>query len=132
MAKEKAESEAGLELENQQKANDQQNAIELENRGNELLAQGEYESAVTFYQTAQAIYIRLELPGQADGINGKIAAAKAGMEAEAARKAEEEAAAAAAAQEEQTQEGQTEAAAPPPQVQSYGPGSSVELVAPAP
>lgn len=138
VAKEKAESEAGLELENQQKANDQQNAIELENRGNELLAQGEYESAVTFYQTAQAIYIRLELPGQADGINGKIAAAKAGMEAEAARKAEEEAAAAAAAQEEQTQEGQTgtaqktEAAAPPPQVQSYGPGSSVELVAPAP
>lgn len=138
VAKEKAESEAGLELENQQKANDQQNAIELENRGNELLAQGEYESAVTFYQTAQAIYIRLELPGQADGINGKIAAAKAGMEAEAARKAEEEAAAAAAAQEGQTQEGQTgaaqetEAAAPPPQVQSYGPGSSVELVAPAP
>ncbi len=165
VAKEKAESEAGLELENQKKASDQQNAIELENKGNELLAQGDYESAVTFYQTAQAIYIRLELPEQAAGINGKIGAARAGMEAEAAA-AEREAQAAetaAAAQEGETaQEGQTGPegqAAPeghteetaeaqsreepakaaegtgtagPPKIQSYGPGSSVQFVPPAP
>ena len=78
---ESAEEEAKKELENQQKANDQQNAIELENKGNELLAEGKYESAITFYQTAQAIYVRLELPELADGINGKIAAARAGIEA---------------------------------------------------
>ena len=46
-----------------------------------MLAGGMYESAITFYQTAQAIYIRLELPDLADGINGKIAAARAGIEA---------------------------------------------------
>lgn len=144
VAKQQAESEAGRELENQQKANDQQNAIELENKGNELLAQGQYESAVTFYQTAQAIYIRLELPEQADGINGKIAAARAGMQAEEA--------AAAAAQEEArketagdaegeaetvVQEGRTGTeegadAAGPPRIDSYGPGSSVQFVPPAP
>lgn len=80
-AKQQQEEEAKKELENQQKANDQQNAIELENKGNELLAEGKYESAITFYQTAQAIYVRLELPELADGINGKIAAARAGIEA---------------------------------------------------
>ena len=80
-AKEMESQAAMQELENQQKANDQKNAIELENQGNELLAQGEYESAVTYYRTAQAIYIRLELPELADGINGKIAAAQAGAEA---------------------------------------------------
>lgn len=86
-AKQQQEEEAKKELENQQKANDQQNAIELENKGNELLAEGKYESAITFYQTAQAIYVRLELAELADGINGKIAAARAGIEA--AKQAEE-------------------------------------------
>lgn len=87
VAKEQAESEASRELENQQKANDQQNAVELENKGNELMAQGMYESAITFYQTAQAIYIRLELPELADGLNRKIEAARAGIEAETIQKA---------------------------------------------
>lgn len=81
VAKQQAESEARRELENQQKANDQQNAVELENKGNELMAQGQYESAITFYQTAQAIYIRLELQELADGINHKIEAARAGIKA---------------------------------------------------
>ena len=83
VAKQQAESEASQELENQQKANDQENAIELENKGNELMAQGQYENAITFYQTAQAIYRRLELSVLADGIDGKIAAARAGMSAAA-------------------------------------------------
>ena len=72
------------QLDNQQKANDQQNAIELENQGNSLLAQGQYESAVTFYQTAQSIYRRLELTDLADNLNPKIEAARAGMAAAAA------------------------------------------------
>lgn len=129
VAKQQAESEAGRELENQQKVNDQQNAIELENKGNELLAQGQYESAVTFYQTARAIYIRLELPDQAAGIDAKIAAARAGSQAEAVKKAEEETTAAAAVQEEQTAAPDDEDA---PKPQPYEPGSRVQLVPPAP
>ena len=79
VAKQQQEEAAAQELDNQQKANDQQNAIELENQGNSLLAQGQYESAVTFYQTAQSIYRRLELTDLADNLNPKIEAARAGM-----------------------------------------------------
>ena len=87
-AKEMESQAAEQELMNQQKANDQQNAIDLENKGNEFLAQGQYESAVTYYRTAQAIYIRLELAELADGLNAKIEAAQAGLEAEEASRAE--------------------------------------------
>lgn len=75
-------------LENEQKINDQQNAIDLENKGNELLAEGSYESAITFYQAAQVIYNRLELTEMAEGIVPKIAAAQAGIAAREARAAE--------------------------------------------
>lgn len=83
---------ADMALENEQKANDQKNAIELENQGNTLLAEGSYESAITFYQAAQAIYRRLELKELADNINPKIAAAQAGKAAQAAAARQEEAA----------------------------------------
>lgn len=112
-AKQQQEEESKKELENQQKANDQQNAIELENKGNELLAEGKYENAITFYQTAQAIYVRLELPELADGINGKIAAARAGIEAE--KQAEEE------VQRLAREQGTTAA-----ETEEYGPGASVQ------
>lgn len=79
--KEKQEEEEQRELEQQQKLNDQQNAIDLENKGNELLKEEEYESAITYYQTAKAIYIRLELADRADNLNEKISAAKAGQKA---------------------------------------------------
>lgn len=105
-AKQQQEEDAKQQLLNQQKANDQQNAIELENKGNELVSQGQYESAVTFYQTAQAIYIRLELPDLADGINKKIAAARAGIEAE--KQAEE----AKRLAEQETAEAETTEAGP--------------------
>ncbi|MFW5649990.1 MAG: hypothetical protein ACOCNC_01210 [Acetivibrio ethanolgignens] len=85
-AKQKQEEEAALELENQQKTNDQKNAIDLENQGNMLLAEGQYESAITFYQAAQAIYRRLELDELADNLKPKIDAAKAGMNAAAEEK----------------------------------------------
>ena len=56
------------------------------------MAQGQYESADTYYRTAQAIYIRLELAELADGLNAKIEAARAGAAAEqAAAQAEQEA-----------------------------------------
>lgn len=80
----KESEEAQLELENQQKLNDQKNAIDLENKGNELLADGQYESAITYYRTAQSIYTRLELYQLADALNDKIRAANAGITAEEA------------------------------------------------
>ena len=90
---------ASRALDNEQRTNDQQNAIDLENKGNELLAEGSYESAITFYQAAQTIYRRLEMTEMADGIEPKIAAAQAGIAARDAR-AEES----AAAEQEQIQE----------------------------
>lgn len=87
--REQIEAEAvNRALDNEQRANDQQNAIDLENQGNELLAEGSYESAITFYLAAQAIYNRLELAEMADGIEPKIAAAQAGIAAREAWAAE--------------------------------------------
>lgn len=87
--REQIEAEAvNRALDNEQRANDQQNAIDLENKGNELLAEGSYESAITFYLAAQAIYNRLELAEMADGIEPKIAAAQAGIAAREAWAAE--------------------------------------------
>ena len=68
-------------LDNEQKTNDQKNAIDMENQGNELLAEGSYESAITFYRAAQAAYNQLGLTELAEGINKKIEAAEAGREA---------------------------------------------------
>ena len=79
---------ASRALDNEQRANDQQNAIELENKGNELLAEGSYESAITFYQAAQTIYGRLEMNDMVEGIKPKIAAAQAGIAARDAKAAE--------------------------------------------
>ncbi|MCM1258331.1 MAG: hypothetical protein NC307_10835 [Roseburia sp.] len=76
------EQAADLALENEQKSKDQQSAIELENQGNELLSQGNYESALTFFQAAQSLYRELELEEMAERINEKINAAKAGIAAQ--------------------------------------------------
>ncbi|MGL5436362.1 MAG: PP2C family protein-serine/threonine phosphatase [Lachnospiraceae bacterium] len=88
--KEEESQAAEQEIENQQKSNDQKNAIELENTANELLKEGQYESAITFYQTAQSIYERLELSDRAMAVEDKIIAAEAGAAAAEASKAAEE------------------------------------------
>jgi Serine/threonine protein phosphatase len=80
--KEKEAQAEEQEIENQQKANDKKNAIDLENKGNDLLANEQYEYAITFYRTAQAIYYRLGLTELADAIGEKIEAAKAGSNAQ--------------------------------------------------
>ena len=77
------------------------------------MAEGKYENAITFYQTAQAIYVRLELAELADGINGKIAAARAGIEA--VKQAEEEARKLAREQENTKAE-----------TKEFGPGTAVQ------
>lgn len=97
-------------LMDQQKANEQKAAIDLENQGNEMLAQGQFESAETFFKTAQAMYTKLELPELAAGLNQKIEAARAGKAAADAAAAQA-AAEAAAAQQRAAQEAQARAAA---------------------
>ena len=77
-------------LDQDQKTNDQQNAINMENQGSELLAQGSYESAITFYRVAQASYKQLGLTELADGIDKKMEAAQAGIAAKEAQAAEAE------------------------------------------
>ena len=77
-------------LDQDQKTNDQQNAINMENQGNELLAQGSYESAITFYRVAKASYKQLGLTELADGIDKKMEAAQAGIAAKEAQAAEAE------------------------------------------
>jgi len=79
--KEKESQAAELELQNQQKANDQKNAIELENKGNELMAAGQYQQAITFYRTAQSIYERLEMYSLVISLEDKKDAAQAGIDA---------------------------------------------------
>ena len=81
------EQVVSMAVENEQKSNDQQNAMDIENQGNALLAEGFYEEAITFYQTAQAVYSKLGMEELAEGIEPKILAAHAGMEA--AKKAAE-------------------------------------------
>lgn len=79
----------GMAAENEEKENDRQSAIAIENQGNVLFAEGDYESAITFYRAAQAIYNRLELSELAEGIEIKISAAAAGVDARNAAMAEE-------------------------------------------
>lgn len=81
------EEVASMAVENEQKSNDQQSAMDIENQGNALLAQGFYEEAITFFQTAQTMYTKLEMEELAEEIEPKITVARAGMEA--ARKAAE-------------------------------------------
>lgn len=89
LLQEQIEAEAvSRALDNEQKANDRQSAIDMENQGNELLAQGNYESAITFYRVAQATYNQLDLTELAESINMKIAAAEAGIAAKESSNAE--------------------------------------------
>lgn len=85
--KEKESQAAEKELEEQQKVNDQKNAIDLVNKGNDLMADEQYEYAITFYRTAQTIYYRLELNDMGDMIGEKIMAAQAGSNAQKEAKA---------------------------------------------
>lgn len=116
--KEKESQAAEQEAESQQKSNDQKNAIELENTANDLMKDGKYEAAITFYRTAQSIYNRLEMAEMSEAVEEKIMAAEAGAAAqeEESKAAEEESkaaeskAAAEAAARQKVQEEESKAA----------------------
>ena len=86
------EEVASMAVENEQKSNDQQSAMDMENQGNTLMSDGFFEEAITFYRTAQAIYKKLGMDDMVEGIEQKIVAAYAGKEAdeEAAEQEKEE------------------------------------------
>ena len=83
-----SEAVADMAVENEKKSNDMQSAIDLENQGNELLKEGSYEGAITFYQAARAMYGKLGMDELDEGINQKIDAARAGIAAREAAAAE--------------------------------------------
>jgi len=76
------EEVASMAVENEQKSNDKQSAMDMENQGNTLMADGFFEEAITFYRTAQAIYKKLGMDDMVEGIEQKIVAAYAGKEAD--------------------------------------------------
>lgn len=76
------EAIASVAVENEQKSNDLKSAIDMENQGNDLLADGFYDEAITFYQTAQVLYSKLGMEDLAEGADLKIIAAQAGKEAD--------------------------------------------------
>ena len=70
------EQTVARELENQSRLNDQTNAIELESKGNELLAAKDPQGALIYYETARSIYESLEMAERVEILDNRIAAAK--------------------------------------------------------
>lgn len=70
------EQTVARELENQSRINDQTNAIELESKGNELLAAKDPQGALIYYETARSIYESLEMAERVEILDNRIAAAK--------------------------------------------------------
>lgn len=78
------------ELADQSLMNDKKNALELESKGNELMNQEDYVSAIPYFETAMSMYENLGMEGRAAILKEQIEACKKLAE-EAKRKAEEEA-----------------------------------------
>lgn len=78
------------ELADQSLMNDKKNALELESKGNELMNQEDYVSAIPYFETAMSMYENLGMEDRAAILKEQIEACKKLAE-EAKRKAEEEA-----------------------------------------
>lgn len=78
------------ELADQSLMNDKKNALELESKGNELMNQEDYVSAIPYFETAMSMYENLGMEDRAAILKEQIEACKKLAE-EAMRKAEEEA-----------------------------------------
>lgn len=82
--------QVALDLENQSLMNDKQNALELETKGNELMKNEDYVSAIAYFETAMGMYENLEMPERVRSLEAQIKACKK-LDEEAKRKAQEEA-----------------------------------------
>lgn len=78
------------ELADQELMNDKKNALELESKGNELMNQEDYVSAIPYFETAMSMYENLGMDERAAVLKEQIEACKKLAE-EAKRKAAEEA-----------------------------------------
>lgn len=78
------------ELADQELMNDKKNALELESKGNEMMNQEDYVSAIPYFETAASMYEDLGMDDRAAVLREKIEACKKLAE-EAKRKAAEEA-----------------------------------------
>lgn len=78
------------ELEDQSLMNDKKNALELESKGNELMNNEDYVSAIPYFQTAKSMYASLGMEDRAAVLEEQIEASEK-LAKEAKRKAEEEA-----------------------------------------
>ena len=78
------------ELADQELMNDKKNALELESKGNELMNQEDYVSAIPYFQTAKSMYATLGMDDRAAVLEEQIEASEK-LAQEAKNKAEEEA-----------------------------------------
>lgn len=82
------QEQLALELENQNLMNDKKNALELESKGNELMNQEDYVSAIPYLRTAKSMYENLDMPERASLLEEQIKACEELAE-EAKRKEEQ-------------------------------------------
>lgn len=97
------EEQVAQDLENQNYMNDKKNALELESKGNELMKNEDYLSAITYFETAMGMYEVLEMPERVQTLLAQIESCKK-LNEEAKRKAAEEAAQQAAEEAKESEE----------------------------
>lgn len=84
------DEQVAQDLENQNLMNDKKNALELESKGNDLMKSEDYLSAITYFETAMAMYQDMEMEERAQTLLSQIEACRK-LEEEAKKKAAEEA-----------------------------------------
>ncbi len=85
------DEQVAQDLENQNLMNDKKNAMELESKGNDLMKSEDYLSAITYFETAMAMYEELGMAERVETLVSQIEACRK-LEEEAKKKAAEEAA----------------------------------------
>ncbi len=84
------DEQVAQELENQSIMNDKKNALELESKGNDLMKNEDYLSAITYFETAMGMYEELEMSDRVKTLSTQVESCKKLYE-EAKKKAAEEA-----------------------------------------
>ena len=84
------DEQVAQELEDQSLMNDKKNALEIESKGNELMKEEDYLSAITYFETAMGMYENLEMPERVKTLSAQIESCKK-LNEEAKRRAAEEA-----------------------------------------
>lgn len=84
------DEQVAQDLENQNLMNDKKNAMELESKGNDLMKNEDYLSAITYFETAMTMYEDLGMEERVETLASQIESCKK-LEEEAKKKAAEEA-----------------------------------------